>query len=186
MPISIDPTKSAKPSNEALSKLSQLKKRQDSKHEKDLNNFLRLAIPYVAANYPGNTIERSREAAMLWIRVFKLGLIRGDVLWTFGADEKLNSLFLVRPVNIESFKPLDAFDVDDNGKLMLVDVGIITDQSARIPILKMLHEHRPNCTHVSWIRHGDASSMMVAERNKFNRLGLISSKTNFKNNITKI
>lgn len=170
----------------ALSRLSDFKSQQTKRSDTQLNDFLRIAIPYVAKNYPGNTIERSREAAMLWIRVFKLGLIRGDVLWSFDANNNLSSLFLVRPVLCDKLKPLDPFDVADNGTLLVIDVGIITDQSAREPVLDMLDVHRKNqCTHFAWVRQGDQNTLMVIERNKFKRMGVLSTKLNFNKKQTK-
>ena len=172
--------------NEIASKLDNLKKRQTRSFEAELNDMVRKAVLFVATHYPNNTIQSSREAAMFWIRAIKLALIRGDLLWTFNADAQLNSLFMTRSVNFDKFSVFDVFDVDDNGTLLVIDVGIVADPSARTHVVDMLQKHKPKCTHFAWIRNGDHTTLAVTERNKFNSLARLSTILNFHNNITQL
>ena len=176
MPINIDRAKLNQPKSDVLKRISSFKAEQAKKTEQDINDFLKKAVVFVAQNYPNNTILASREAAMFWVKVLKLALIRGDLLFTFGADGQINALMMCRPVAIESFKPLDPFEFDDSGTVLMVDVGIIKSGFARSRILEALNELRPQCTHIAWVRQGDASTLAVVERNKFKLLGLISNK----------
>ena len=176
MPINIDRAKLKLPKSDVLKRISSFKAEQEKKTEQDMNDFLRRAVVFVAQNYPNNTILSSREAAMFWVKVLKMALVRGDLIWTFGADNQINALMMCRPVAIESFKPLDPFEFDDSGTVLMVDVGIIKSGFARSRILEALNELRPQCTHIAWVRQGDASTLAVVERNKFKSLGLISNK----------
>lgn len=172
--------------NETIAKLANFKKRQASSFEVELNDMVRKAVLFVAAHYPNNTIQQSREAAMFWIRAIKEALIRGDLLWTFNADGNLNSLFMVRSVNMDKFSVFDVFDVVDNGTLLMIDVGIVIDQSARSYVIETLEKHKQGCTHFAWIRNGDHNTLAVVERKHFGHIARLSTILNFKQNTTQL
>lgn len=123
---------------------------------------------------------------MFWIRAIKEALIRGDLLWTFNADGNLNSLFMVRSVNMDKFSVFDVFNVVDDGTLLVIDVGIVADQSARTHVIEMFEKHKPGCTHFAWIRNGDHNTLAVVERKHFGKIARLSAILNFKPNTTKL